>query len=631
MSQMFSQYLQILRSWLSVTVYLWLLELQAASGIGPEPLLDSLADSSAILWTLTFWIAGLSVCVWLVSLVFRTSTVIRLNHLACKIALILTTGFYFLLWLYKWRLYYFDSDLPVFLLASCAVLLLWTSKMRRKRAAGDRRVVPSLEDCFYFATLPLMIASVVILAINSTKEMTARASVTHPFLSKTAATQARPNVILIVYDGLRAQNMSVYGYFRRTTPYLEKFAERSDLYMQMHANSTTTQPSMTTLLSGQHPFSHGRLTREIAPSEDANNLIRMLRDNGYTTAAITSNREASLFSLGFAPYLSRPEYAKFGNLTLSWLRDLGVLPTATGSRMYEHFSPIFPFLGFPGRTSHHGYSDDTLRTAKKILRELPQPFFLLLHLHEPHEPYYTSQAFVDTFSARDAVETKRRIPSGLYSYYPPELQPTINDYRDQYDESIQFLDSEFGKFMNLLEHSPWADNLLIALTADHGESFERGYFNHGEDLYENSTHVPLIIRFPRQEQGHRIPGLAQLTDIAPTILNAIGVPIPPWMDGQPLRQGNQPRETETIAVNFKHPVRGTHHPLPTKLAIWSGQYKMIVSCDRTRVELYDLAQDPGEVVDLSSHSHVMVKLLKQKLAFRLSVQSRRPAMSCAHD
>ena len=81
------------------------------------------------------------------------------------------------------------------------------------------------------------------------------------------------------------------------------------------------------------------------------------------------------------------------------------------------------------------------------------------------------------------------------------------------------------------------NNTLVILTADHGESFERGYFLHGEDLSEQSTHVPFLIRYPGQKKGERIGGLTQSTDIAPTILNVVGVPKPDWMEGQALKPG----------------------------------------------------------------------------------------------
>jgi arylsulfatase A-like enzyme len=265
------------------------------------------------------------------------------------------------------------------------------------------------------------------------------------------------------------------------------------------------------------------------------------------------------------------------------------------------------------------------------MEALEPPFFLFVHLHEPHAPYYRSQAFRGVFSVPDHLTMKLEFLSRLDGYYPPELQPFVSHYRDLYDESIQFFDAEFGKFISFVEKSRWSGNLLIGLTADHGESFERGYFSHGEDLYENSTHVPLLIRFPNQQHARGVAGLVQSTDIAPTILKAIGVDIPLWMNGQALTENGDPSEAETIAVNFKHPVRGIHYPLPTKLAIWSGRYKMIVTCDGSKVELYDLVEDPGELVDLSSHSATTVQLLKRRLTLHLSKSSQRPVMSCSYD
>jgi arylsulfatase A-like enzyme len=640
MRQALTRYIEILKPWLSVMVYLWLLELQAAFGTDAEPLLDQLADSSAILWTLMFWTAVLSGVILLVSIPFRVSNVSKVNNQACSAAFILATILHFALWLHKWRVRYPELEVFVsFLLVFCTVVMalwalnkiaLWALQRKSEQDAYRDSSLPTLIDCFYFAALPVIIASALVLAIKITKEQTGGRPVAYASFSENTETKSRPNVILIIADGLRAQNMSVYGYFRKTTPQLEKFAKRSNLYMQMHANNTTTQVSLTTILSGRHPFSHGRLTRELPPYRDSRNLIRILRDNGYATVAISSNRDASVYSLGLGPNFSQGEHANFGKLTLYWLRDAGVRPTAMGMRMYKKLHVILPFIGFPARTSPYGSSDDTLDAAKKVMGRLNPPFFLLVHLHEPHEPYYRSHAFRGVFSVPDHSVMKHKFLSQFDGHYPPELQSFVDHYRDQYDESIQFFDAEFGKFMRFVENSRWSENLLIGVTADHGESFERGYLHHGEDLYENSTRIPLLIRFPNQRQARRVTGLVQSTDIAPTILNAIGVAIPPWMDGQALTEDGDPNEAETIAVNFKHPVRGVHYPLPTKLAIWLGRYKMIALCDGSKVELYDLAKDPEELVDLSSHSVEIVQLLKQRLALRLAAQSQRPVMLCSY-
>ena len=519
----------------------------------------------------------------------------------------------------------------ILILASCAVFSAWALRRRRTQHGGNGTgTLPSLDDCFYFVALPLMVVSGLVLAVKISQELTTQSPIAHASVSKSIVTKTPPNVILIIADGLRAQNISLYGHFRKTTPYLERFARRSNAYTQMHSNGTTTQPSMTTILSGRHPFSHGRLTRETPPYREPRNLIRVLRDNGYATAAITSNRDASAYSLGVGSDFSQREHTNFSNLTLSWLREAGVLPTGMGTRMYEKLSRILPFLGFPGRSSPYGSSDQALEAVKQNMNTLEPPFFLLVHLHDPHDPYYSSDAFNGIFSAADHSATKHQLPSQFYGYYPPELQPFVSHYQDHYDESIQFLDAEFGKFMSFLEASRWSDNMLIAFTADHGESFERGYFNHGEDLYESSTHVPLLIRFPNQRESRKVNGLVQSTDIAPTILHAIGVAIPDWMNGQVLTEDGDPRDTDTIAVNFKHPLRGVHYPLPTKLALWSGRYKLIVHCDGSKVELYDLIEDPAEQTDRSDQSSTTVRALKEKLTLNLSAKSQKPVMPCLY-
>jgi arylsulfatase A-like enzyme len=628
-----TEYLRILRPWLCVIVYLWLLELQAAVGLDAEPLLDRLADAGAILWTLILWTGGLSVAIFLLSNLFTAPTISRVNHSVCCAAVIFITAFHFVLWLHKLKPHHPGLDITLILiLASCALFSAWALRRRKARQASDGNwSVPSLDDCFYFAVLPIIVVFGLALAVKISHELTAHSPVAHASSSKNPVVKSPPSIILIIADGLRAQNMSVYGYSRKTTPHLERFARQANVYMQMHSNGTTTQPSMTTILSGRHPFSHGRLTRETSLYRDPRNLLRVLRDNGYTTAAITSNKDASVYSLGFGADLSQREQINFGNLTLSWFRDAGVLPTSMGMRMYEKLAGIFPFLGFPGSTSPYGSSDHTFNKVKKAMGTLDPPFFLLVHLHDPHDPYYRSAAFSGVFSGADHSSTEHKFPTQFYGYYPPELQSFVSHHRDHYDESIQFLDAEFGKFMSFLGESRFSDKLVLAFTADHGESFERGYFNHGEDLYESSTHVPLIIRFAHQRESRKVGGLVQSTDIAPTILHAIGVAVPPWMDGQALTEGGNPRDADTIAINFKHPRKGVHYPLPTRLALWSGHHKLIVHCDGSKLELYDLAEDPAEQLDRSAQSSTTVRALKGRLTLHLSARSQEPVMPCLYD
>ena len=124
----FTRYIPFFQPWLCVIVYLWLLELQAAFGTDAEPLLDRLADTSAILWTLMVWTGGLSMGVFLLSNLFGASIVSRVNHFACNTALILITAFHFVLWLHKLKPGMEVS--LILILASCAVFSAWALKRR---------------------------------------------------------------------------------------------------------------------------------------------------------------------------------------------------------------------------------------------------------------------------------------------------------------------------------------------------------------------------------------------------------------------------------------------------------------------------------------------------------------------
>ncbi len=160
-------------------------------------------------------------------------------------------------------------------------------------------------------------------------------------------------------------------------------------------------------------------------------------------------------------------------------------------------------------------------------------------------------------------------------------------------------------------------NTLLLITGDHGESFERGFLNHGEDLYESSIHVPLLIHFPGQKTSERVDVPAQSVDLAPTILASAGIAVPDWMDGVALGQLAAPADRETIAVNFKDPAGGKLYKLPTKAAIRRGGYKLIVSCDSGKAELYDLAEDSAERKDLARSMPGMAEELWRKLDERL--------------
>jgi arylsulfatase A-like enzyme len=216
----------------------------------------------------------------------------------------------------------------------------------------------------------------------------------------------------------------------------------------------------------------------------------------------------------------------------------------------------------------------------------------------------------------------------FYARYDNGQQPIVDSYRAEYEASVRGVDSELGKFFDFLESRFDRDSTLLMITADHGESFERGYFGHGEELYENSTRVPLIIRYPGQKSGERVAGLTQSIDIAPTILRALTIPIPDWMDGQPLMLGVSPKNRATVTINFQHPDENIFYQLPTKLAIWRNQYKLVASCESGSQELYDLKNDPQELFNIARQQAALVEKLKGELKLHIAKQKREPKMTC---
>ena len=628
-----SYYGKILKPWLCFIVYLWALDFQASYAVDFTPFMDSLEDAIMILWSLVFWALVICFMVALVGLLWRRAAVCRANEAMCRICCLGVSAMFLVRWMDTWSLP--ELALPAIqwpVILAVALVYFVVRQRRRRMPTTPVRDLPSWQDWFSFAALPLLCASIIVVGIKITKShgwsrfvsLAARQSLANP-----RGTGGLPNVIVIVLDSLRAQSLSFYESSTVSTPSLEQFAQTSSVYLEMHSNSTTTTPSMTALLTGEHPLRHGRLTRLLGPRQHRNNLLHILRSNGYRTAAITSNIDAAFSSLGLSSELVYPERFAFGFLPASWLRKLGVHPTLLGTRMYWDMSLLFPLLGFPDPTAPYGHIETTLGQAKELLERLQEPFSLFIHVHEPHESQLMPSLSV--FVKRVVMDLADRNISRpiFYAPYDRSLQPIVDVYKEEYDDSVHKVDIELGKFFNFLGHYSWLKNSLIIVTGDHGESFERGYLGHGEELYENSTRVPLIIRFPRQSTGERVAGLTQTIDIAPTILRAVGIPLPDWMEGQPLMQGRLPERRSTVAINFKHPGDDGFYPLPTRLAIWRDRYKLIVTCARdSGVELYDLKNDPAERNNLAAQRGAWIDELKHELKGQVAKQPHEPRMIC---
>lgn len=473
-------YVRLVQPSCCFVAYVWVLEFQSVYDPGYDSFLDSLADCGAI-----FWCAIVTVAIAYIPIAILASgwwrSIVYLNQLAIKLCLLLVTYFYFRRWLDRWVVTDLDNTSMTWVMAGSMLLLVSGALGYWRYGRGrDRFRFPDFEDCFLFGVIPILCASALVLSIKVTSHLngTRPSGVAAPVLSpaENRAAQSRPNIILIAADALREQSVSPgREHNNSSTPFLRKLTMNSSVYEQMHSNAMSTRAAITTILSGKHPLSHGNLTRKVGRYDSDQNLLRLLRDNGYTTVAITSNGEAANVVSPLARFLSRPHFPESGSELLSKLRRIGVYPTVAGAAMYRDLYLMRRFVRFETIDLPHGYADETLDLAQRILSDIPQPFFLFVHVHEPHVPYYALLPRESGDLNRKRLTIDREIAPDFTGYYPALKQSIVDGYRAHYEESLRFLDFELERFVDTLDRRGLSKNLLFLVVSDHGESFDRGY------------------------------------------------------------------------------------------------------------------------------------------------------------
>jgi arylsulfatase len=380
------------------------------------------------------------------------------------------------------------------------------------------------------------------------------------------------NVLLVVVDTLRADRLSLYGYRRPTSPHLDAFAREGVTFLNARSPAGCTFPSVNALLTSRDPavFLGGP---DLGIPETVRSLPEILRDHGYSTAAVSAS-----------PIVRN-----------------------TPSRMN-------PAGGF-GR-GFQTFDEDCWKKhaacvnqkALGLVQALPEPWFLYLHYLEPHGPYRPAANHPRKFAPKDpegvrpwarrgeAFPVGRRLYDGdtRYQFGPRDLAHLSN----LYDEEIAYFDQQFKKILDDLRERDLLDRTAIVLAADHGEEmYEHGHFGHCRDLaYETVLKTPLFLRLPGTtngvKQGLRRKSLANNLDIVPTLLDYLGLPAAgQTFDGKSLRP----------VIEKDQPIRRLSFGLQGVARIATdGTLKLTFDLATGRTHLFDLKADPGEKTDLST-------------------------------
>jgi arylsulfatase A-like enzyme/Tfp pilus assembly protein PilF len=377
------------------------------------------------------------------------------------------------------------------------------------------------------------------------------------------------NVLLVTIDTLRADALGAYGQAAAATPWIDRLAAGGVRFDQAHASTVVTLPSHATILSGLYPFRHG--VRENAgfrfPAA-TDTLATILRARGYRTGAFVS---------------AFPLDARFG-LT----------------RGFDVYDDRFPKGDATAFRVPERRGADTIAAALAWIggSQSPQPanarrpWFAWVHLYEPHFPYA-----------------------------PPE--PYASRYRDRpYLGEVAAADAMLGPLLQPVVDAPGGAGTLVVLTGDHGESLgEHGEMTHGLFAYEGTLHIPLIVHQPRLLSPRTIGVPVRHVDILPTILDALGAPLPPALDGQslwPLAAGGAAPPLASYFESLSASINRGWAPL---YGVSRGPMKYI---DLPIPELYDLSTDPAEAHDLSASRPDQVREL-QRLLGELRAADRRIA------
>ncbi|HZP13381.1 MAG TPA: sulfatase [Nevskiaceae bacterium] len=503
------------------------------------------------------------------------------------------------------------------------VLLLALYAWRKGFVTASQRLSASLHNGLRFAIGLLVVCATLALVTGHMYWRGFGWSATQT--SATSPTPQAPDVILISIDTLAATDMSLYGYERRTTPELDRFAGGAYVFDHFLANSNYTTPTVTSMITGRYPTAHTVYHHYagIRPEHRAFNIAHVLKERGYTTAAVASNPMAHPMNIGVADdfdYVSAIASDSPGHFAF---RVFGFTRADLAAFCWDWWlgpavREIVPRIPLDDIQRKPWYPPArVIDQAKAIVEEHRQPLFLWTHFFAPHEPYISPKPYMGSLLSNGDYDTlyEELVKHPIAGLYGPAQQPRVDELRARYDEDIAWVDHEVGGFLDWLDAHGGKDALVI-VTADHGESFEHGWRGHsGPMLHQPLLHIPLIVRLPRQAAGQRVASNAEQVDLLPTVLDALKLPLPPWADGESLLpmmlEGRESTRTKYSASVYRSP---RFQPLTDgTVAAFQGTHKLVRYLASGCEELYDLAADPHERTNLASTDAAMATQLRETI------------------
>jgi arylsulfatase A-like enzyme len=409
--------------------------------------------------------------------------------------------------------------------------------------------------------------------------------------------ESAPNprsLLLVTVDTLRADHMSSYGYERETSPGLDRLAAEGVRFRNEIVQRGGTWPSLTSILTSMYPRSHGVRSNGDPLDRSKRNVAELLREHGFRTAAFLTNMLSA-------------EHRGFDEVVLF------------------------------GDKAKRGRDGAAAADAAQWLRDhRDEKFFLWLHLMGPHDPYNPEPEYRERFDTGyvGPIDGSRSLLKNIHSRRHQLSERELAHIVSLYDADILQVDAKIRTVLDVLDEVDIASDTLVVFSSDHGEElYEHNfYFFHSLSIYESVLNVPLIFSLPgRIPRGKTVDAIVESIDLAPTMFELLGLPIPDEFEGKslvPLISGDRNASAELAAayselgpyIQSVRTDRWHYIYNPRQLSSPGSREgdtgrKGIFSI--AREELYDLLEDPEQKRNVvRDHPGVAAELRDRILVWR---------------
>jgi arylsulfatase A-like enzyme len=406
-------------------------------------------------------------------------------------------------------------------------------------------------------------------------------------------------------DTLRADHLSAYGYFRDTSPNIQRLGKDGVLFDNAYAASSWSLPSHASLLTGQYPHEHGAETSAL--NDRVPTLPELLRDQNYRTGGFSAN------TLWFSRRVRLDRgFVHFEDYFSS-------VEEAVSHTFYGHLIAYLVRLAGFQRWMPQKRAEDVNRAVLDWIDKEPgKAFFAFLNYFDVHDPYLPLRGQEGIFARGGSRKNFNRILNRDPVLY---LGP-VEDQIDRYDDEIRYVDAQVGDLISKLALRGLAQNTIVIITSDHGEFYgEHGLHFHGNAIYRPVARVPLIISGNNIPHGIRVATPVSNVSIAPTILDMLGLKPSRSLHLPSLIrviQGNQPESSWPLPLVelARLPIAQSSDP-----SFWGRSQAVVdsnwffVQHERFGSELYNWHDDPQTVSPLATPEYkpIMDRLKRQML------------------